>query len=283
MVELTEISLCFGNLPEQLEGMCIAHISDLHVRGYGTNERILHRVMREPCDMLICTGDMCYQFRMGNPLLDTKRAQEPHQPGLTWQQWVWRPHVEEAIAACHQLFADDFSCPLGVYFVQGNHDPDEFIEGLSDLNITILANETRQIELGNGQCFNLAGVCGHGRLMADIPRTLLGVDPGLFTIAACHYPEMAEPLGAAGVDLVLAGHTHGGQICRPDGRAILTHSCTGGKYASGLNHIGNTVVSTSRGLGCSFIPIRIFCPAEITRLTLHRADAGATTIKRTSL
>lgn len=170
-------------------------------------------------------------------------------------------------------------CRYGVFAIQGNHDPDEFMDALVELGVKVLANETQQLEVKGGY-LNLCGLRGHGRKTADIPTAVQGLDGESFSIAAIHYPEMAEAVAAAGVDLILAGHTHGGQICLPNGRAVITHSRTGLKYASGLERLGESYVYTCRGIGTTVVPLRIFCRPEIVRITLRRGEHSMNVVGR---
>ena len=93
-----------------------------------------------------------------------------------------------------------------------------------------------------------------------------------FRIAAVHSPEAADVAAAAGVRLYLCGHTHGGQICLPGGRPLLTRlgRCRG--FARGLWQCGEMVGFTSTGAGYSGIPIRFNCPPEVARITLKRVQ-----------
>jgi uncharacterized protein len=278
MVELTEITLHLPQLPDSLENLCLLHIGDLHARRFGRHEQQLCTVLRQECDLLLCTGDSCHQVRWSNPLYDSKHGRKPMPPGLYWREWVFPAHTAEALDVWKK-FLKDVHCPLGVYCVQGNHDPDEFMRDLPAQGVAVLNNEARQITLANGGRFNLAGVQCFGRATADLPRTLLQLEPKLFTIALCHYPEMAEALAGAGVDLILAGHTHGGQICLPNRKPLASHSRTGGKYVMGLERIFESWVYTTRGLGRSTLPLRLFCPPEITRFTLHCGPLENTIIR----
>ncbi|MBN1766643.1 MAG: metallophosphoesterase family protein, partial [Sedimentisphaerales bacterium] len=253
---------------------------DLHSREFGPYEQSLYEMMRRDNDMVIFCGDFCYQMRIGNPIYG--QDQEPGRTGLTWQGLEYYPMTTVALDVCQKLL-DGFECPLGVYAVQGNHDPTEFMQDLKTLSVNVLRNETIQLSNHNGRQFNICGVCCWGRKAIDIPETLLNMDPKLFTLAICHYPEVAEPLAAAGIDLILFGHTHGGQICLPGGIPIISHSRTRFKYFAGLSRIKDTVIYTTRGLGATLIPTRTFCPAEITRITLHQGSANSTSIQTIKL
>lgn len=278
MVELTDISLYLPQLPESMEGVCVVHAGDLHSCCYGRREKILHRVMKQGCDVMIFSGDFCHQVRIGNLFAEGSDQRTPLPIGLSRHGYVFEPHIDEAVALCKTLL-NDVTCRLGVYAVQGNHDPYAFMAKLGGLGVTVLDNQTSQVSGSNGEHFNLCGVSGYGRDASDVPGAALGIDPNLFTLAVSHYPEMAPALAAVGADVILSGHTHGGQICLPGRRAILTHSRTGSRHAVGLNRVGDSYVYTTRGLGTSLLPIRTFCPPEIVRYTLHRGDSAKTIIK----
>jgi len=279
MVEFTEIELYLPQLPDAMDGLRILHLSDLHTRGYGRRERKLHSWMRQNSkayDMLIISGDFCYQWRIGNIFSENCDQTELLRIGLSRDGLVFPPRTGVAVDVCRKLLAD-CKPALGIYADQGNHDPDDFMVELAKLGVCVLTNETRQISLAdNAGSFNLCGVQCHGRKTCDIPETLFGMDSSLFTVAVNHFPELSEPLVYAGVDLILTGHTHGGQVCLPGRRPILTHNRTGQKFAAGLERIENSYVFTSRGLGCSLLPIRTFCPPEFARITLHKGDQSKT-------
>lgn len=271
---LTEISLYMPQLPQFLENLRILHFSDMHTRRYGHNEKRLHQLLRQGCDLLTCSGDWCYPAKVY--LWDRDRDPSRNHEIRRKRKAAL---MTQALHVCRQL-QDDFTCPLGFYSVQGNHDSTKFMKQIAELGATVLNNESQEIELPGRGRFNLCGVRCNGRPSADITATLLKLNGDLFTVGLCHYPEMAEALIAGGVDLVLAGHTHGGQLCLPTGRPILTHSRTGTKYLAGLQRLGNSFIYTTRGVGSTWIRFRICCPAEITRLTLHRGDHDQTTVRQ---
>lgn len=92
-----------------------------------------------------------------------------------------------------------------------------------------------------------------------------------FTIALLHAPEprVLAQFAADGYDLALSGHTHGGQICWPNGQAIVTNCGISPDRASGLSTFGSMHLHVSNGLGTSkFAPIRLFCPPSATLITV---------------
>jgi uncharacterized protein len=273
-VQLTDVSLFLPRLPVFLEGRRVLHVADLHSRGFRATEKVLRSVLAEGADLLLISGDSCFQMRLGNPFGDTSSQNDCHKTGWTRRGYVFPPSDNEALAVWRELLA---ACrfPLGVFAVQGNHDTARFMAGLPALGVTVLTNESRLIDAPAGR-LGVGGLRGYGRQTADIPAALAGVEAGVFTIALSHYPEAAAALAAAGVDLIVAGHTHGGQVCLPGGRLLATHCWLEARYAAGLVRLGDSVLYTSRGLGTSMIPIRLFCPPEIVRFTLHRGDAGLT-------
>lgn len=104
------------------------------------------------------------------------------------------------------------------------------------------------------------------------PRT----DPGRLGLAVVHSPDPAPELAALGYDLVVAGHTHGGQIRLPGVGALVTNSSIPRRMARGVTRLGHTYVHVSAGLGTSkFAPFRLFCRPEATLLELRpRADGN---------
>ena len=88
-------------------------------------------------------------------------------------------------------------------------------------------------------------------------------------IVLAHYPDLITSSAAMRPDLYLAGHTHGGQICLPGGRAILTHDHLPRHLCKGAHELGDgTCLVVNRGLGFATIPLRMFCPAEVIEIVL---------------
>lgn len=85
-----------------------------------------------------------------------------------------------------------------------------------------------------------------------------------FTILLSHSPDVVDEAAARGISVVLAGHTHGGQICLPFLGAILTGSRFGRRFSGTEYWVGNTLLLINRGLGTTLLPVRLFCPPEIS-------------------
>ena len=139
---------------------------------------------------------------------------------------------------------------------------------------TDLTNVRRQVDLG-GLPVELLGLDDAHIRWHDtrvIPRTA----PDRFGIAVMHSPDSAPETAALGYPLMVAGHTHGGQVRLPLFGALVTNCSMPRRLVSGLIRMGGTVLHTSPGLGTSkFAPFRFCCRPEATILELHRAPAGS--------
>jgi uncharacterized protein len=228
--------------PSELTGYTIVQVSDIHIGetvGKGFVERMERQVNELSPDMIVITGD----------LVDG-RVKE----------------LAPLAAPLAELRARD-----GVWFVTGNHEyysgAPAWVAHLSSLGIRVLRNE--RVPIGGEKGFDLAGTDdytarshaqGHGE---DIPRALAGRDPERPVILLAHQPRSFPAAVAAGVDLQLSGHTHGGQIWPFH---YLTRSVQ--PYLSGLHGEGSSQIYVSRGTGYWGPPMRFLAPAEITRVVL---------------
>jgi len=273
---LTRVELYLPQLPDGLDGLRIFQFGDLHTWGFRGPEQHLYELLRrESYDLLIVSGDLCYphsvrfwnsnKIILGDGILKTVCGT------------MVAPEVARTLEVCRKLFAD-LSPSLGIFAIQGNHDPIYLMQGLSKMGVQVLANTTCRLETKTNESFNLCGIRCRNRKLADVPAALATLESNCFTIAVCHYPEYAEVLAVGGADLILCGHTHGGQVCLPNGEPLFTHSYTGKKYLYGLERIGSSTVYTTRGVGSSLLPFRIFCPPEVVHLTLHKGDAKDTIV-----
>ena len=104
-------------------------------------------------------------------------------------------------------------------------------------------------------------------------------DPERFGVAVMHSPDSAPETAALGYDLVVAGHTHGGQVCLPGYGAIVTNSSMPPRLAAGLIRMGPAILHTSPGLGTSkYAPFRFACRPEVTYLELTRRPSPSSAV-----
>lgn len=159
-----------------------------------------------------------------------------------------------------------------VYFVTGNHEYFHGVEAAIDfiqsLGITPLLNENRLIQTAHGR-FNLVGINDLvGERMnifaPDVRQAYAGIDPALPCIVLAHQPKTIERVADYPCDLMLSGHTHGGQIF-PFGLLVIMDQ----PYLAGLyQHTADKQIFVSRGTGYWGPPLRILAPSEITHLVI---------------
>lgn len=246
---LRRVELRLARWPQALDGFRIAQISDLHIGpilGRRFASRVSERVNALQPDLIAVTGD----------LVDGSVAQ-------------LRADVEPLAR---------LSAPHGVYFVTGNHDVysggEPWVERVRELGMRALRNERVAIA-SSGAVFDLAGVDDHrGDLVRgsteDLPAALAGRDPSRPLLLLAHDPSTFKEAAAAGVDLQLSGHTHGGQIWPFGALVRLVIPFVGGLYQRGGSRL-----YVSRGTGFWGPPMRLGAPAEITEITLRSAATGA--------
>jgi predicted MPP superfamily phosphohydrolase len=244
---LVEINIPIVNLPAALQGFSIAQISDLHVGATikrGFVERIVARVNHMNADIIAITGDL-----VDGSVLDLSTHTAP-LAGLT---------------ARH-----------GVYFVTGNH---EYYSGekawtaeLRRLGLTVLKNQHVMLT-HDGASLLLAGVTDYSAhhfdpaQRSDPAGALHGAPAGATPkILLAHQPSTAAAAAAAGYDVQLSGHTHGGQFW-PWSWLVRYFQ----PFTHGLNRLKNLSVYVSRGTGYWGPPNRFIVPAEITRIRLVAA------------
>jgi predicted MPP superfamily phosphohydrolase len=144
------------------------------------------------------------------------------------------------------------------------------------LDITVLNDEVRRLPLANGDLY-LVGVAdlewtrGRQGDAAVLKRLAQSVPPGAYTLLLYHTPDLIETASGAGINLYLAGHTHGGQIRLPFYGALITFSAYGRRYQMGRYTVGPTTLYVSRGIGMeglSLPRVRFLCPPEVDVISL---------------
>lgn len=241
-LRLEHVCIPLAGLPPVFDGFTILFLSDLHVGlPTGVEAAAIARLREAVCDVAVIGGDV---------------------------QSSGSPRAEEAASLVAPLLAG-IRARSGTYAVLGNHDRHDLVEHVERLGVRYLINEAVVIERG-GQSLTLAGCDDVHAFHDDAAGAALRLGEGC-RIAVVHSPDYARQAAAAGCSLYLAGHTHGGQICRPGGRPVLTALDSDPHLASGRWRIGGMEGFTSRGLGCASVPLRFNCPPEMTLITLRRA------------
>ena len=156
------------------------------------------------------------------------------------------------------------SAPHGSFAVLGNHDDDRDVPAaLAARGFTVLKDQRTRLTI-RGETLDLAGIRFWTRRATDLARILRGT--GLTTLLLAHDPRRLVEAAALDVQLVLSGHTHGGQVLLPGVGAIA-----GRKFPvlAGLSSQDNTTVFVSRGVGTVYVPVRVNCPPDVALLTLR--------------
>jgi predicted MPP superfamily phosphohydrolase len=167
-----------------------------------------------------------------------------------------------------ELLAPLADAPYGAYAVLGNHDDDrEMPAALLQQGFSVLRDQRTSLSI-KGETVDLAGLRFWTRRPADLARVLSGTSGTTFLLA--HDPRRLTEAAAFDVQLVLSGHTHGGQVLLPGVGAVA-----GRKFPvlAGPGRQGNATVFVSRGVGTVYVPVRINCPPDVVVLTLQPAAA----------
>ena len=233
--------ITFKTLPPLFEGFTILHISDLHV---DMNEvamnRLIELVGSMQYDVCVLTGD--YRGRTFGPF----------QPALDGVARVGT-HLKQPI-----------------YAVLGNHDTIQMVPGLEAMGIRVLLNECETI-VRKDQRIYLAGIDdAHFFRVDNIEKAALTIPRGEFSILLSHTPEVYRQAAHANFDLMLSGHTHGGQICLPGSIPIKLEAVLPRRMGAGPWQYRDMTGYTSVGAGSSVVPVRLNCPPEITLHHLRR-------------
>jgi predicted MPP superfamily phosphohydrolase len=154
-----------------------------------------------------------------------------------------------------------------VYGVLGNHDTILMVPRLEEIGVRMLLNEADTIERGDER-LHLAGVDdAHFYRMENIEKAADNIPHEEFSILVTHTPEIYRQAAHADFDVLISGHTHGGQICLPGGIPITLSAVLPRALGSGPWRHHDMIGYTAVGAGSSVVPVRFNCPPEVT---LHR-------------
>ena len=243
--QVNRIPLYFESLPTGLEGLTIAQVSDIHSGVYMTEEdmREIFEIVNDlNPELIMLTGDQ----------VDNSDSQIPS--------------VQKAVTMLRSEY--------GVYGCLGNHDhfatAPKVTAALEESGIVVLNNEHRTLRI-NGEPLSIVGIddAGRGaRNFAGLDLSLRGLQSDSFKVLLTHRPGTFPLAKKAGIDLSLAGHTHGGQVGIECFGLNLNPIYLVYDYAKGLYKEEGKYLYVNVGVGMVGVPIRLVKP-EIALFTLH--------------
>lgn len=230
-------------LPPAFDGFRLLQLSDLHVDIHPDLGPAIERVVQSvPHDAAVITGDY-------RNLTDS----------------CFKPAVRATAGIIAHLAPARFG-------ILGNHDFIEKVPELESAGLPILLNEVSTIRRGGDTVW----ICGiddpHFYRTDDLERVARAAPSDAFRILLAHTPAIAEDAARYGFDLMLAGHTHGGQICLPGGQpVVLPTKNLPRRFVLGRWKVGQMQGYTSPGTGSCGVPARFNCPPEVTVHVLRRS------------
>ena len=241
-VYINKVKLSSGKISKKIK---ITQISDYHSNKYINKISLLKKIEEFNSDIIVLTGD----------IIDFKTIDT-------------RPTLE--------LLEDIVKINKNIYFVSGNHEMKsvlykEFLHDLENLGIRILDNDKTIVDI-NGQEINLLGLSFYST-KEDYNKVIEDIDNKKYTILLSHSPNRPLSFLSGNEDLILSGHTHGGQVRLPIiGGLIAPGQGLKPKYDKGIYEIGNTTLYIDSGLGNSVYPIRSFNRVQISNITIEENE-----------
>jgi hypothetical protein len=245
-IQITHHEFRLPQLPAAFDGFTILQLSDLHLDMNAEFPHVLAERVRDlDYDICVLTGDFRYRtFGPSDETLDGLRRV--------------RANLRES-----------------VYGILGNHDSIRTVPAMEAMDIRMLLNEAVALTRGQDRIF-LAGVDDPHYYAADnLDRTRQAVYDNHLAVLLSHSPELYQRAAHTGFDVMLSGHTHGGQICLPGGIPILTDADCPRRFCAGPWTYHQLQGYTSRGAGSSIVDLRLNNRPEITLHRLRRAEAGS--------
>ncbi len=245
-LRVNRVTFRSADLPPAFDGLRVAFVSDIHYGSFVSRRRVratVDRVNALHPDLIVLGGDYIYRKQSASD-------------------------IEFVFDELARLRA-----PLGVYGVLGNHD-----HALLEVNVAPVMAAAGVKELyddgvwlrRDGSRLRLSGLSGVAEDRQTVAQALDDATAEDFVLLVDHSPDVAESLGGAPVDLLLAGHTHGGQVTAFGLWAPFVPSRYGQKYRVGLVTDGPVPVFVTTGVGTIVLPLRFFARPEVVLLTLRR-------------
>jgi predicted MPP superfamily phosphohydrolase len=239
-VEFVERTLALPRLPAAWDGLTVLHLTDLHLNGVPDKpffRKVMQRCAEREPDLVCITGDIA----------DSEFHQRWIIPTLGWLRWK-----------------------IAAFAILGNHDfwydPPFIRRRLARLKIDYLGNNWKKIEVRGEPLIVVGNEYPWTRPAPDLEKC----PPGPLRLCLSHTPDNLPWARRNAIDLMLAGHVHGGQIQFPVIGPLLVPSRFGRRYACGTFHEPPTVLHVGRGLAGEH-PLRWGCWPEVTLLTLRCA------------
>lgn len=244
-IKFQEKEIALPRLAKAHDGLRIVHLTDLHMSGRIQSayyEHVVDVINESQPDIVAVTGDIVE----GDAYID------------------WLPTTLGRLQARY-----------GVFYVLGNHDrrasEAKLKKQLAECGLIHVGHDWRQIFVNDTPLVVAGNELPWYRPAADLSSCVHDGRKGRpLRILLAHSPDQFKWAQANDIDLMLAGHLHGGQVRFPIVGAITSPSAYGVRYAAGIFRAGNTVMHVSRGVG-ALTPLRVNCPPEITLLTLRAA------------
>ncbi len=252
-IVINRIDLHLGQLPKAFNGYKIIHLSDLHNKNFGKNQKYLvKKIKNEQADIIVFTGD----------LIDSRRGDG-----------------KDAIELMERI-----QKIAPVYYVSGNHEGriryfERLERTLLQEGVTVLRNDCLQLEK-DGQYISIIGIddpAMENGALGDLAVTKERINSAMeglpakdsFKILLSHRPEMFSLYSKYGMDIIFTGHAHGGQVrLARIGGLFAPHQGVLPKYTSGYYTRGLSTMIVNRGLGNSIFPQRLFNRPEIVVVEL---------------
>lgn len=237
-IQIVHNDVILPRLPPVFQGFTLLQLSDLHLdmdRDYPT--ALIERLRQVDYDICVMTGD----FRA--------RTYGDYEPALEALARV-RAHIHRPAFA-----------------ILGNHDSIRMTPAMEEMGVTLLLNEAVAIRRGGASLY-LAGIDDpHYFELDNIEKAAHEIPHEAVSVLLSHSPEIYRRAAHAGFDLMLSGHTHGGQLCLPGGLALMMNADCPRRFCRGPWRHHTMQGYTSVGSGASIVNVRYNCLPEIT---LHR-------------
>lgn len=238
-IGVTRTTVPVRALPRALDGLRVGMITDVHRSRLVPHEDVLRAaraLVDERPDLIVLGGDY-----------------------VTWGDRAFVGPAAEALAP--------LTAKHGVFAILGNHDDDHDMPlALASNGVQVLKDARTRLTIHN-EPLDLVGIRFWTKRQVDLAPLLRGTAPA--TILLAHDPRRLTEAVALNVPLVLAGHTHGGQVVLPLVGAIAAQKFP---IAEGMIRRGPTTMFVSRGIGTIYVPVRVNCPPEVAVLTLTRSE-----------